>query len=597
MHLAAYDYHADRVCARKGLSLTASLITRARAETPGSILLDNGDFLQGSPLGDLVARSGPSAHLMIQAMTHLGYDAVNIGNHEFSHGMDTLIAALSQAPFPVLSANTVADPASPLSRLLRPWVIIDRVLADSAGRSHTVRIGVIGVLPPETEVWDRQAIGGQARMLPLTETVARTIPLVRSAGADIIVVLAHCGLGTCLHESPSEDGALRMAQIDGVDALIMGHVHMVFPGPVAPDLDAVDARRGTLYGKPAIMPGCFGSHLGLIDLTLARQDNRWAVVTQQVEARPIAVRQANGDLAPVAQPEPVLTALIEPMHKATLDWARQPIGTTPRAIHSFFSLVTDCPSVQIVNAAQTAYVTARLAGGPLAHLPVLSATAPFRAGGLGGPENYTFVPPGDLLLRHASDLYIHPNTIVALRLNGAALRQWLEFSVQGYRTIQRGLQDQPLLHENLPSFLYDTISGLTYEIDLTAPPVLRSGQRICNLCWQGLPLDPAQEFILATNSYRGSGSGGYALADSAQVVLAEQLSNRDILIAHIRQTLAHQTQPDRAAPAWRFRPTPGTSVIFDTSPMAAGYLVDHPDLKLTPIQLTDDGFLRLRLEL
>lgn len=598
MHLAAHDYHTDAPSARHGLCLTATLIARARAEIEGSVLLDNGDFLQGSPMGDYVARVSHRPHPMIQAMTHLGYDAVNIGNHEFSHGIDTLIAALQEAHFPVISANTLAKDDSELGPLLKPWTIIDRSLPDDTGRRHTLRIGVIGVLPRETEIWDRQAIDGQVRMTPMAEAVARHMPDIRAAGADIVVVLAHCGIGSTAGETDPADGALTIAGLDGVDALIMGHVHMVFPGQGVQPSGGVDPVAGSLNGKPAVLPGFFGSHLGVIDLTLERSLAGWRVTGQHVETRAIANRDGHGVARSAVAPDARLTALIQPVHQATRAWARRPIGHTPRAIHSFFAMITDCPSVQLVNQAQAAYVAGRLADGPLAHLPVLSTTAPFRAGGLGGPENYTFIPAGDLLLRHAADMYIHPNTILALRLSGAALRHWLECSVQGYQQIVPGMADQPLIGTDLPSFLYDTISGLTYQIDLSAPKANLGGQRIRDLRWNGKLVDPAQDFILATNSYRGSGSGGASPVDSASVVFAEQVQNRDILIGHMaRMSLQDGPSTPTQSPAWRFSPMPGTSVVFDTSPLAVHYLADHPTLDLTPLFRTPDGFLRIRLAL
>ena len=598
MHLAPHDYHADQPTSRSGLCLTASLIAAARAEAEGAILLDNGDFLQGSPLGDYVARTGLRPHPMIRAMNHLRYDAVNLGNHEFSHGINTLAAALVDARFPILSANTIAAPQCRIAPHVVPWTIVTRDLPGSDGQRHRIRVGIIGVLPPETAVWDKQAIAGQVHMLPMTETVRQQVPALRAAGADVIVALAHAGPGASYDLTDSGDGARAIAQLDGVDAVVMGHVHQLFPGPGLPVTAVIDPVHGTIHGKPAVMPGFFGSHLGVIDLTLRQTETGWRVAAGKSALRPIASRAAGG--APIAHvaPDAGLMALVGPVHEATRSWVRKPIGRTARAIHSFFALVTDCPSVQIVNQAQAAHVAQRLAGTVHDGLPVLSTTAPFRAGGLGGPDNFTFVPPGDVLLRHVADLYIHPNTIMALRLTGAQLRGWLECSVRGYRQITPGLADQPLLDPDLPSFLYDTIHGLTYRIDLSQPGADHGGSRIADLRWNGKPVDPAQPFILATNSYRGSGSGGYAPVDGSCVVLAEQTANRDVLSAYLEKTLARGAGDlPWPEPAWRFCAMPGTSVTFDTSPRAADHLADQPGLNLTPLYRTADGFLRLRLDL
>ena len=533
---------------------------------------------------------------MVQAMAALGYDAVNLGNHEFSHGIATLTTALAQAPFPVLSANTIPSPESPLANILRSWTIIDRTLTDRSGKSHHLKLGVIGVLPPQTEIWDRQAIDGQVHMRSMTDAVTRQVPKLRAAGADIIVVLAHCGIASTPDDSGPLDGALDIAGIDGVDVIVMGHVHGVFPGPGHTAMDGMDATAATLRCKPAVMPGFFGSHLGVIDLDLRQTETGWRVSGHSVAVRPVSSRDAEGRPVALVAPENALAALVRPAHEATRAWARQPIGRTARPIHSFFAMVTDCPSVQLINQAQAAYVAKRLSKGRFAHLPVLSATAPFKMGGMGGPENYTFIPPGDILLRHAADLYVHPNTIMAVEISGEGLRNWLEYSVRGYRQVIPGHADQPLFRPELPSFTFDTIAGLTYEIDLSAPPAEQGGLRIRNLCWQNAPLDPTQPFILAINSYRGAGSSGSLPLASCGVVLEEETAIRDILIAHI-ECASTGSFPASAPPGWRFRPFFQTSVVFDTSPMAAQYLTDQPHLSLTPLFQTEDGFLRLRLAL
>ncbi len=581
--------------------MTASLIAQARAEVPVSVLLDNGDFLQGSPLGDFVAQQALHPHPMVQAMAHLGYDAVNIGNHEFSHGFDTLTKALADAPFACLSANTLPAPGSTSARLLPPWTLISREVTDSAGQRHRLLIGVIGVLPPETQVWDKQAIAGRVCMAPMTATIAQHLPALRAAGADLVVVLAHCGLGDGYDgqgqsAGTRQDGAQQIAALPGVDAVVMGHVHSVFPGPDITARPGVDPVRGTLCGKPAVMPGAYGAYLGVIDLDLAFGPSGWAVTGHHVETRAIFRRDAQGHAMPSVTPDAGVEALIQPVHLATVDWARRPIARTPRPLHSYFAMVADCAATRLINHAQADYVATRLRDGPFAGLPVLSATAPFKAGGRGGPDNFTFIPAGDVLLRHAVDLYMHPNTVMALRLTGAALRTWLERSVQGFRTVIPGAADQPLINSDLPSFLFDTILGLTYEIDLSSPGADQGGCRIRNLCWQGAPLDAAQDFILATNSYRGSGSGGFAPVDGASVVLADEVANRDLLIRYLSDGRLDDACFN-APPAWRFRALPGTSVVFETSPLAAPFIADHPSLCMHPLGPTPTGFLQVRLQL
>ncbi len=597
MHLAAYDYYTDQPCPYKGLALTATLIAQARAEAPGALLFDNGDFLQGSPLGDFVSQTGHQPNPCIAAMNHLGYDAVNLGNHEFSFGMDYLRACLAEAVFPCLSANTHGRSSTGgLTRFLPPSVLLTRNLTDSTGQRHLLRVGVIGVLPPQTAIWDRQAIGGRVILTDMVEAVALHAPRLRAEGADVVIVLAHSGVGPRFTVPMAENAALSIAALPGVDAIVMGHVHLPFPGPETPCASGVDPMAGMLAGKPAVMPGVYGSHLGVIDLDLARAPTgmHWTVVGHRSEARPVALRSASGAQRPQIEPDTELSALIAPAHRAALDWARRPIGRTPRAIHSYFAMVADCSALTLVNRAQVRYVASRLQGGQDEGMPILSATAPFKAGGRAGPGNYSFIPPGDLLLRHAADLYVHPNTIVALQITGADVRHWLERAVQVFNPLTPGQPDQMLLNPDVASFNFDRISGVTYRIDLATPP--GQGARIRDLCWQGTGVCDEDAFILATNSYRSSGSGGFLEVPDARVVFADQTSNRDILISYLADG-AHLN--DAAlyadAPAWSFAPCPGTSALFDSAPESLAYVDEVAHLSLTPLTLTAQGFQRYRL--
>ncbi|MCB1399202.1 MAG: metallophosphoesterase, partial [Rhodobacteraceae bacterium] len=94
MNILPYDYFADRPSDTRGLARTATLIAQARAEVANALLFDAGDFLQGSPMGDYFAHErGAAPHPMIAAMNAVGYDAVTLGNHEFSYGLEPLLRA------------------------------------------------------------------------------------------------------------------------------------------------------------------------------------------------------------------------------------------------------------------------------------------------------------------------------------------------------------------------------------------------------------------------------------------------------------------------------------------------------------------------
>ncbi|RID92830.1 bifunctional 2',3'-cyclic-nucleotide 2'-phosphodiesterase/3'-nucleotidase [Gemmobacter lutimaris] len=586
---SGYDYHTDRAAPGAGLDHVAALIAEARAEVPEALLFDNGDFLQGNPLGDFAMKDTTRPHPAITAMNCLGYDAATLGNHEFNFGLDRLESVIEAARFPVVTANVTRTSGA---RLLPPFCLLERALTGSDGRRHPVRIGVIGFVPPQIVQWDRGFLEGVVTAQDILECAAVAVPVLRSAGAEIIVALSHSGLGPAEAGANAEHATTALARIPGIDAIVAGHSHLPFPGPGYAGRPEVDLDRGQVFGTPVVLPGFNGSHLGLIDLDLAQDARqRWHVVTGHAR-----LRHTVG-----VAPDPAIATAIAQDHAATLAQIRRPAGQTRTPLHSYFATILPSAALAVVAEAQADHVRQQLRGRPEADLPVLAAVSPFKAGGRGGPGHYTDIPAGPLLLRNIADLYVFPNTIAALRLTGAELADWLENSVGIYRQITPGDRDTPLIDADFPSYNHDQIPGLSYRIDLSQPArhdrdgtVVNPGaRRIRDLCHHGRPLHPDQAFILATNNYRAAGCGGYTCARPERMVDVGHAALRDIVLRH----LADNPRVPASLPAFSFLPMPDTSVTYDTAPSATAYLAELAHLRPEALGLTPEGFARFRLHL
>ena len=505
--LLSYDYHLNRPVAGRGLSHIAQQIADARSEVPNNLLFDNGDFLQGNPLAEYVA-SVPRrrrTHPVIAAFNSLGYDAATLGNHEFNYGVSFLATALSRARFPVVSANIATRLGkSPLRdrTLVPPYTLLKRRMVDGAGRIHTLRIGVIGFAPPQIEIWDRDHLGGRIRMRDIVAAARAWLPRMRAQGADVIVALAHSGIGTVEAEDGMENAAAALAALPEIDAVIAGHSHMAFPGPEIAPAEGIDPERGLLAGKPAVMPGHSGSHIGIIDLVLSRTDQgkrRWIV--HRAEA---SLRSRSGQ--PPSRECPLRQA-VGPDHRAALAWSRQLLGTSRVPLHTHFATTAPSAALDFIAEAKANHIRKRLAGTPFADLPVIGSAAPFRCGGRGGSGNFTDIPAGPLRLRNISDLYSFPNSVVALALTGADVTDWLEQSVAIFRQIVPGSVDTPLHDDTVPAFSFDVLPDLAYAIDLSQPArfdaqgrlVNPTSRRIVGLTFEGRPLDRARRVVLVTN--------------------------------------------------------------------------------------------------
>jgi 2',3'-cyclic-nucleotide 2'-phosphodiesterase/3'-nucleotidase len=602
-----FDYYQDRAVDTLGLARTAALIAAARAEVANSLLLDNGDVLQGSALGDYVAydrglRDG-DLHPMIAAMNALRFDAMNLGNHDFNFGLPFLMAALGRAGFPVISANAVTRLGADVrrdARLLPPYVLLDRMIRDGSGVRRPIRIGVLGLLPPQIVTWDEGLLRGRIQSRDMVDVAAALIPEMREAGADVVVVLAHTGIGAAAHYDGMENAAQPLARLPGVDALITGHTHMVFPSPYFAGEAALDVKRGRIWGVPAVMAGFWGSHLGIIDLLLDRDGGHWRVLDNQAMARPIAVQGCSGASIPLVTSVPKVTRAARAGHEATLDYMRFAVGETLTPLHSYFAMVADCASVQIICQAQARFVAQKLAKTEHADLPLLSAAAPFKAGGWAGPDNYTNIAKGPIYQRNLADLYCFPNTIVALRLTGADVVEWLERSAAAFAQVTLGGHDQPLMDDAFPSYNFDVIAGLTYEIDPTKPArysvtgqvVDAKAARIRNLCHDGKPVEMDANFILATNNYRANTQGALNTAGSIQEVFAAPTTLRNILLNEVTRASPLALKP---MANWRFAPMPDTSFMFETSPRAQAFLPDVRGVRVEHVVDCPGGFSTYRL--
>lgn len=591
MNLLDYDYYQDKGTDQFGLARAVTLLKAARTEAKNSLLFDNGDLLQGNPMGDLVARVRPLAqgavHPAYKVMNQLGYDAGNIGNHEFNYGLPFLRQALASAAFPYVNANVYVDEkaggAEAGRNAFTPYLILDRTFVDETGRTHPMKVGVVGFVPPQIMQWDRANLEGKVTTREIVETARKFVPEMKAKGADLIVAIPHSGFENGETAGSSENAVAGLAEVPGIDVILFGHAHAEFPGKQFAGYAKADLAKGTINGVPAVMPGRWGDHLGIVDLVLDDASGAWKVVDSAASIRPIFDRAAKKSLV---EADPLVMAAIGDEHKATLDYVRGKVTETSAPIYSYFAQVADDPSVQVVSLAQIAYVKAAVQGTDYEKYPILSAAAPFKAGGRQGWGYYTDIPVGPVAIKNVADLYIYPNTLKAVLISGAEVREWLEMSAGQFRRIDpRGAPEQTLINDDFRSYNFDVIDGVTYEIDVTEPPKydpsgkpLNPGaNRIKNLAFAGKPIDDGAKFIVVTNNYRAYGGGNFPGLDASKVVIDAPEENREALVRYFN---ANPTFNPSADGNWRIRPVPGISLRFLSGAGAVKYLAANTAVRL-----------------
>jgi len=450
-------------------------------------------------------------------------------------------------------------------------------------------------------LWDAKNLAGNVATRDIVQAAKAWVPQIKEEGADIVIALSHSGIDVKQGDM-MENASFFVAGVDGIDAVFTGHQHLVFPGKKDfQELAGVDTQAGTLQGTPAVMGGFWGSHMGLIDLLLESDGNKWRVVSATSEARPIFERVDNKPKALVGDDQRIVDAL-KADHEATLAYVRRPVGKTSAPLYSYFALVADDPSVQIVNQAQVWYLKELLKDGSYKDVPLLSAAAPFKAGGRGGAEYYTDVPAGDIAIKNVADLYLYPNTVRAVAITGAQVKEWLEMSAGIFNTIEPGKPDQKLINLDFPSYNFDVIDGVTYRIDLSQPPkydpkgaVLNAASnRIVELMFDGRPIDPAAKFVVATNNYRAGGGGNFPEINGSKIIFEAPDTNRDVIVRYI---IDQKTINPSADANWSFAPLAGTTVIFETGPKAKDYVGDLKAVKIEPAGEGENGFAKYRISL
>ncbi|WP_259396681.1 bifunctional 2',3'-cyclic-nucleotide 2'-phosphodiesterase/3'-nucleotidase [Psychromonas sp. SR45-3] len=563
-----YDYYQTKQDITIGLARTASLIKAARAESENTLLVDNGDLLQGSPMGDYIASEFKKGnefftHPTHKAMNLLNYEVGNIGNHEFNYGLNFLNKAINKANFPYINANVYCESdcwegKKTGENLFTPFIIKKTPIIDNQGIQRTINIGYIGFVPPQILQWDKQNLEGKVTVKGIVESAQKFIPEMKAQGADIIVAIPHSGIGSS--ENPSdihaENATYALTTVKGIDAIMFGHSHSVFPSQQFSNLPNVDIAKGLINGIPAVMPGRWGDNLGVIDFELQYSHQTWSIKSAKSESRQIYKRNETGTKVAVVAADKTIHDAVAAEHKGTLAFVNAPIGKATSDMYSFLTLVQDDPTVQIVSNAQLQYVKDQVAASDnssLKGLPILSAAAPFKAGGrhsaASDGDAYVQVPKGALTYKNAADLYLYPNTVVALKVTGAELKDWLECSANQFNQIDK--------HSSAPQYLinwkdhrtynFDVIDGVTYKIDVTQASKFDSNcavinptaERIVGLTYtdqQGQKITgeqlEQQQFIVATNNYRAFG-GKFAGTGANYVVMEQPDTNRDVLAAYI----------------------------------------------------------------
>ena len=500
--------YSERSGDATGLARVASAVASVRAEQGEDrvFVVDNGDFLQGTPLTYYYAKQEPvtetgAEHPMATAYDAIGYDAQVVGNHEYNYGLDLLQSYVDDVEHPVLGANVVeAGTDAPYHQ---PYTLKKMHVPGQ----KPVTVGILGLTTPGSAIWDRGNVEGQVEFRDMVATAQQWVPVVDRL-ADVVVVLSHAGVGGTSSYGPDlpvENPSDTIARtVPGIDLMVVGHSHKDVPAQTV-----VNERTG----EPVLLtqPYRWGASVSRVDIGLEKVRGQWDVV--RTDATSLRTRDYPEDAE--------VLAATAAQHERTVEYVNQVVATSTEELLAVTSRYEDTAILDFIQQVQTETVDAALQGTDRADLPVLSIAAPF--------SKTAVFPQGEVTIRDIAGLYVFDNTLEAVELSGAQLRAYLERSATYFeQTAATGAVDpETIVNANgTPDYNYDVLSGVEYDIDVSKA----AGSRITRLERGGVAVADTDRFVVAVNNYRRSGGGGFPHIATAPVVYNEQQEIRQLLI-------------------------------------------------------------------
>ena len=442
-----WDYAANKADASGSVAQQATAIKQLR--TLNTLVIDAGDNIQGNSSQLFL---NDDVHPMIAAQNAIGYDIWVPGNHEYNYGMDTIKKVIGEQKAKVLTGNVYSPEGTPLAD---GYTIVQKM---------DVKIGIIGMVTPNITRWDAVNLTGWNVTNPVDEC-RKIIDQIKDK-VDVLIGVMHM-------DTENEYGVYGSGVTDLANAcpefnvIIAAHGHKEIPGQEINGVLVVENKNA-------------GATLSEIHLKLQRQTNgSWQVKSRSSES--IQVKDYEAD--------PKLVALLAPYDERAKADAVIPIGTLQGGNMAPDNEIENIPSPMIQDTALLDFINEvqmYYTGAQVSATAMTSMTGQMKEG---------TIRKCDL-----TSIYTYENTLYKLQMNGAQLRDYMEWSAAFFKTWQPG--DVTIAFD--PStryYLYDAFAGVNYDIDLSQQP----GNRIRNLTWpDGRPVQDSDSFVIAVNNYRAT---------------------------------------------------------------------------------------------
>ncbi len=477
VHGYVYPYsYADHSPVKQGFAQLRTMIDQLRDEN--TLVLDNGDVLEGATLSFFHYRRYPDELSPVTiAMREIGYDYVNIGNHDFNYGQEALMMHLQNVGAPCITNNFLYHnkPFGP-----------NYVIREIAGK----KVALLGVVTQYIVNWETKAHLKHIRFTDAFETLKKNVELVKSLEKpDYIIAMYHGGMERDLvsnrlteDDTGENEGSRMLAEIPDLDILISGHQHRTLCG----------TKNNIVYTQTT----CNGSELACIDIYTD---------TDTIEPRIIKCEgEADEEIQKRCQKE----------EDECQKWLDQTLGTTNvdlKVTNEFDARLHKTQMITFLNQVQMETTGAEISSSAL----FMGATG----------FNH------EITMRNLVSTYVYPNSMVVKKMSGKALRAYLEKDAEYWSMKADGTVGvNPEYDEPKPQhYNYDMLDGIEYTIKVSNP----AGQRIISLTRNGQEIKDDDEFTVCMNNYRAAGGGNFNMIPPCETVHTDLTSMVELLADYI----------------------------------------------------------------
>lgn len=456
-NVTSWVYEAGRDFENSGFARTATLVKEVRKENPNTLVIDNGDTIQGTILTDeLFNRDLTKPHPVIAIMNEIGYDSMTLGNHEFNFGVPLIRKMEKEANFPFLAANIYKKGTE--EHFVKPYIIKEM---------DGVKVAILGLTVPSVPRWDGNKEGIQnLEFKHMAQEAKKHVKILKEQEkVDVIVATAHAGLES-RHEADGGDAAKFIAQeCPEIDVLLLGHDHT----------QVNETINGVLIAAPFK-----DREVVRFDLVVEKTNQGWQVAQKEVVILPLK------DYASDSQAE----AVVAEADEATKQFLKDVIGAATGDFHPQSEIkgipeaqIRDTAVIDLINQVQL-----EVTGADVAAAALFKSSANLKRGLLSYVDVF--------------DIYQYANTLVGVEVTGKELKAYMEWCASYYNSYKPG--DLTIsFNQNIRGYAYDMFQGVDYSIDISQPV----GSRIKEVMYKGEPLADDTVLKLAVNDYRYSGIG------------------------------------------------------------------------------------------